>query len=232
MLLSHSGEARLKMAGSMYTTARELVVASIRAADPSASAAAVRQRLFLRFYGHEFDVPTRERILVRLGAVEATGGAPPRRGRRRVPIDWDFLEVALTSRVGEATSLLDLRTGEVHLCRLGSEPDDYELSEEEADAGLAEGYLVRVDPLDSSREWGWMADFTASIGDPRIRDDLDAAFRGRRPFRRFKDVLAAHPREREQWGRFRDARVREALLEWLADHEIEPTTPPPARRER
>ncbi|HUF90807.1 MAG TPA: hypothetical protein VMR23_00420 [Candidatus Limnocylindria bacterium] len=45
-------------------------MAAILAADPSASPGAIRQALFLRFYGHEFDGPARERILARLGRDE------------------------------------------------------------------------------------------------------------------------------------------------------------------
>lgn len=70
MLLARSGEERLRMAGSMYNAARRLAVAAILAADPSASPGAIRQALFLRFYGHEFDGPARERILARLGRDE------------------------------------------------------------------------------------------------------------------------------------------------------------------
>jgi hypothetical protein len=66
MLLARSGEERLRMAGSMYATARALAVASIVEADPTASDAGVRQALFLRFYGHEFDDQTRARILARI----------------------------------------------------------------------------------------------------------------------------------------------------------------------
>ena len=69
MLLARSGEERLKMGDSMYATARALVVASILAADPTASPAALRQAIFTRFYGHEFDEATRERILRHLGAA-------------------------------------------------------------------------------------------------------------------------------------------------------------------
>jgi hypothetical protein len=63
MLLERSGEERLEMAGSMYASARALVIASILERDPSATPAALRQALFLRFYGHEFDAAARERIL-------------------------------------------------------------------------------------------------------------------------------------------------------------------------
>lgn len=68
MLLARSPEERLRMAGSMYSAARRLVVASILAADPSASPAAIRCALFLRFYGHEFDAQARERIIARLSS--------------------------------------------------------------------------------------------------------------------------------------------------------------------
>jgi hypothetical protein len=152
--------------------------------------------------------------------------------RRRIPVDWDDLEMAMTRRMDEVVSFLDLRTGEVRQCRLdrfGREREDHEMSEEEADAGLAEGHLVRVEPLPASMEWDWMAEFAASVTDPRLRDRLEGARRGRGTFRRFRDALAAHPHERERWFAFHDARVREALLEWLAEAGIEPTTPPPER---
>lgn len=64
--MSRSGEDRLRMGDSMYATARALVVASILERTPAASAGDVRQALFLRFYGHEYDVATRDRVLARL----------------------------------------------------------------------------------------------------------------------------------------------------------------------
>jgi hypothetical protein len=226
MLLARSGEARLKMAGSMYRAARELAVASIREADPSASPMVVRQALFLRFYGHEFDAPTSERILFRLGAPAAADREPRGEERRRVPVDWDALELAMTLRSAEASSFLDLRTGEVRQRSVRFEAEEWELSEEECEDGVAHGDLLRIEPIESSAEWDWMADFTASVTDARLRGDLEAAIHGPRPFRRFKDVLTRRERERERWFRFHDARVREAVRDWLADHAIEPTTTP------
>lgn len=70
MLLARSGEERLRMAGSMFSAARQLAVAAILAADPSASPGAIRRALFMRFYGHEFDESAREKILARLGRDE------------------------------------------------------------------------------------------------------------------------------------------------------------------
>jgi hypothetical protein len=152
-----------------------------------------------------------------------------------VPVNWDDLELAMTWRSDELEYFLDLRTGEVCQYRLSafaSDAEDFELTEDEADDGLAEGYLVRVERLESSVEYGWMAEFAASVRDARLRDLLEVALDGRGAFRRFKDVLAAYPRERERWFRFHDERVREAMREWLEEHDIEPTTEPRERPAR
>jgi hypothetical protein len=237
MLLSLSGEARLKMAGSMYATARALVVASILEADPSTSPAALRQAVFMRFYGDEFDEAARARILDRLAGVDST--EPPgreeerRESRRRVALDWDELEIALTAPMDEMASYLDLRTGRVRWHRrdpFDGEPEGEDLSEEEVAEGCAEGSLIFIEPFSSSVEWSWMADFAASVSEGRLRDRLEDALHGRRPFRGFKDVLGRHPAERERWFRFHDARVQQAMQEWLEENGIEPTTPPPTRR--
>jgi hypothetical protein len=232
MLLARSGEERLRMGDSMYAAARALVVASILERDPAVSPAALRQALFLRFYGHEFDAAARERILARLADSQPADDAEQRSRRRSVPVNWDDLEMALTWRSDEMEYFLDLRTGEVRQYRLSAlagDADDFELSEDEADAGLVDGYLVRIEPLGTSVEYGWMAEFAASVTNARLRDRLEIALRGRGVFRRFKDVLAGAPGERERWFRFRDERVREAMREWLEDHDIEPTTSPPER---
>jgi hypothetical protein len=230
MVMARSAEARLKMGDSMYATARALVIASILEHDPSASPAALRQAVFMRFYGHEFDAATRERILARLASAD-DGGARPL--RKRVPVEWDAIELALTWHSDETLCVLDLRTGEVRHCRLSrfaGEVEDFELSEDEVDSGEAEGYFMRIEPLESSVEYGWMAEFAASVRDSRLRDRLEVALDGRGAFRRFKDMLAQYPAERERWFGFRDERVREAMRDWLAEHDIEPTTMPTPER--
>jgi hypothetical protein len=69
MLMERSGEERLKMGCSMHATAQALVRASVLEKNPQASPAALRRALFLRFYGHEFDAETREKILLLLEGV-------------------------------------------------------------------------------------------------------------------------------------------------------------------
>ena len=66
MLLARPGEDRLRMGFSMYATARALVVASILAKEPDASPERIREAIFLRFYGRDFDEATRDRIVATL----------------------------------------------------------------------------------------------------------------------------------------------------------------------
>ena len=63
LLMQRSGEDRLKMGCAMRETVRAFVEASIREQDPQATPETVRKRLFLRFYGHEFDGDSRAKIL-------------------------------------------------------------------------------------------------------------------------------------------------------------------------
>jgi hypothetical protein len=63
MLMQRSGEERLAMGCAMRETARALVEASILEQNPQATPEAIRKGLFLRFYGHEFDADSREKIL-------------------------------------------------------------------------------------------------------------------------------------------------------------------------
>jgi hypothetical protein len=66
MLMQRTGEERLIMGCAMRDTARAFVEASLREQEPQATEAAIRKGLFLRFYGHEFDAPTCDKILAAL----------------------------------------------------------------------------------------------------------------------------------------------------------------------
>src|SRR5216110_2026741 len=88
--------------------------------------------------------------------------------RRRVPVNWDDLKMALTWRSDELEYFLDLRSGEVRQYRLSAFTDgaeDFELSEDEATAGLAEGSLVRIEgAFRESRGRFVLGEFEATAG--------------------------------------------------------------------
>jgi len=136
-------------------------------------------------------------------------------------IDWGDVEFALTWRTDEGRYFLDRETGEV-IAWTGV--DDPEHSEDELDAGLAEGRLLPIDPLPSPVEYDWMEEFAATVGKPELRRQLEAALRASRPFRRLKDVLADYPAERQRWFAFHSERLREAAKEWLEENGIASAT--------
>lgn len=75
MLMHRTGEERLIMGCAMRDMARALVEASLREQNPLATEAEIRKGVFLRFYGHEFDAPTRDKILA---AIEQVAKSAPR----------------------------------------------------------------------------------------------------------------------------------------------------------
>ncbi|MCZ6702655.1 MAG: hypothetical protein O6940_06395 [Ignavibacteria bacterium] len=58
-----SGEEKLLIALSMFETARELVISSL---PNNLSERELRKALFLRFYGNDFNVNEKEKILTNL----------------------------------------------------------------------------------------------------------------------------------------------------------------------
>jgi hypothetical protein len=85
-------------------------------------------------------------------------------------------------------------------------------------------------PQATSHEgYGDMEDFIVTVQDKQLETRLWDAIRGRGAFRRFKDVLAYHPRERERWFAFKDELMRRRVVDWLNSKGIEPVfTPRPA----
>lgn len=67
MFQAKSPIERLKMGFSMYETSKYLVARAIWKNTPIYSGADLRQELFLRFYGNDFDSATRQKILDHLG---------------------------------------------------------------------------------------------------------------------------------------------------------------------
>lgn len=135
-----------------------------------------------------------------------------------LPVDLAQLAMALESHDPGLEWFLDRETGEVFPVTEGIR----ELDEGRAEA-LEEGsdrYLF-IEPRPSSEGFRPMAEFAASVAEPKVRQALEAALRGAKPFRRFKDALAAWPDQREAWFAFRDLDLEAQAREWLADQGIE-----------
>ena len=68
LFAARSGSDRVRMTCEMFTLARALMVANIRAEAPDISCAELREKIFERTYGDDLDADHRARIIARLRA--------------------------------------------------------------------------------------------------------------------------------------------------------------------
>ena len=85
---------------------------------------------------------------------------------------------------------------------------------------------VEVPSVESRTGYQDMEDFIATVADPVLQRTLERVIIGRGAFRRFKDLLADYPEERERWFAFQDDITRRRVLAWLDEQGIEPVPRP------
>jgi uncharacterized protein UPF0158 len=130
-----------------------------------------------------------------------------------MPLDFELLQAAFEDRDGDGAWFLDRATGEV--IRLTD--DDIELPEE---IESSDRYIA-IPYQGSEPGYRDMVDFIMSVEDHRLRALLDVAINGQHAFRRFKDVLRDHARERDRWFAFAKERAEHRIRRWLASEGIE-----------
>jgi len=158
----------------------------------------------------------------RIGDIKvSTDATLPARGgdaARVLTIDLEELTWALTSRdpPGESSHLLNLESGAI-LFLIGPDAVD----EADGDPRDDDRWLF-IEPVEPSEAFRVMEDFVDQCSDDRLARALAQALRQHKPFRRFKDVLAAHPAQREAWFAFERQAMEVIARRWCEDHGIAP----------
>ncbi|MEK6320460.1 MAG: UPF0158 family protein [Acidobacteriota bacterium] len=80
---------------------------------------------------------------------------------------------------------------------------------------------VPIEQIPSNEAFQFMSDFADELAESPIRDVLQRALRGKRPFHRFKASLSNFPKERERWFQFESLHRRDYIQEWARDEGIE-----------
>lgn len=136
-------------------------------------------------------------------------------GRKTLRINLDELCSALKDSSYEHDYYLDLETGEILLISdYVDEEETQKLTDKIDENPECYEQIPKAEPRDGYED---MEDFIATVEDGHISELLQVAIDGKGAFRRFKDVLARYPEERERWFRFKDERMEERALEWLND---------------
>ena len=168
---------------------------------------------------------------------------------RHLSINFHDLEGAFETNSPEMHHYLDRETGEVlmvtddfrhelerlweeaapeekleDLLRKSELPDWQKKALAEAER-VEEGYgtrIMRVPEPEARMDLRDIEAFITTVTEPRLREELQRATRGRGAFRRFREVLGDNFRERERWFEFKRERLRKHMTDWLASLDIEP----------
>lgn len=142
----------------------------------------------------------------------------------------DILD-ALEMQSDESSSFLDLDTGEVEtvsrdLLR------DAEQSDEEPDLPawqkveweiakriVSTGRFRKLPSKFDVHEWAIMDEFSRSLNDEKVRENLLDAIHSAGAFRNFKSVLRRH-RVEARWFAFRAEALKKIAVEWCDEHHI------------
>ena len=139
-------------------------------------------------------------------------------------IDWEGLKDAFVFSSDEAHWYLDLETGETILIS-ELDPDAGEVTFDDIEAE-PERYLD-IEAPSSHEAYEWMVEFTEGLEDKELQDKLWIALDGKGAFRRFKNVISGHPKQREAWFKFEDDKVNAAIEDWVKSSALEADSPPP-----
>jgi hypothetical protein len=145
----------------------------------------------------------------------------PRHGTdapRELTIDLEELTWALNWRdpLGEGGHWLNLESGTI-LFLLGPDADP-DADEDPRD----DDRWLFIEPIESSEALRIMEDFVDQCVDGHVSHALSQALQQRKPFRRFKDVLAAHPLQREAWFAFERQAMEVIARQWCETHGVSP----------
>jgi len=105
--------------------------------------------------------------------------------------------------------------GEIFMSNIG---DFEDLSEDELDE-LFEKSIMLPTRYDIN-EYGMMEDFTETIEDIRLQNQLYISLNGSGAFRRFKDTCINFDIIND-WYKFRDERYKELAINWCKENNIE-----------
>lgn len=134
--------------------------------------------------------------------------------KRRLKIDLGELILGFNTRSDEAQYYLNTMTGDVFPVI------------DEAITGIPNpevtGDCISVPSIPSYQGYSDMEAFIETVENQRLRGQLEVAIQGRGAFRRFKDVLLNFPEDRQKWFAFKDQQMRERVLDWLDENDIEP----------
>lgn len=140
---------------------------------------------------------------------------------RDVEITWDDLMDAFTNADPDILYFLDRDTGEVFFV-----PADYE---DEAFWDEIENnpeQYIRIPGFDYEQERHLLHEFIRSVADGKLRELLERAFVGKRPYGKLEEILSFYPEEMDRLEALKETYFTDRIRHWLEEHDIFPFDEP------
>jgi hypothetical protein len=131
----------------------------------------------------------------------------------------------ITSRLYDS-DFEDIREG-IEYIEFDEEPDLPDWMLDEVDLTLEvllnrEERYVRIPERRTSDAYQSMVDFIKTVEGPMLKEELSLALNGKGAFRKFKDILINHPKERKRWHGYDAKTMKREIRAWLSSLGIKP----------
>jgi hypothetical protein len=132
-----------------------------------------------------------------------------------VEIAWEDLLEAFENTDPDLVFFLDRETGEIFFV-----PVDYE------DEGFWEELennseqFLEIPGLDYDQERLLLREFIKGVTNENLRNMLERAFVGKRPYGRVDDILSFYPDEMERLAAQKEELINDRVRRWLEEHDI------------
>lgn len=140
---------------------------------------------------------------------------------RDVEIVWDDLMDAFTNPDPELVYLLDRETGEVFFVPVDYEDDAFWDEIEHND-----DQFLQIPGFDYEQERLLLHEFIKGITNVRLKEILERAFVGKRPYGKLEEILSFYPEEMERLDALKESLLADRIRQWLEEHDIFPGDSP------
>jgi hypothetical protein len=143
----------------------------------------------------------------------STNGSAEREGwAMTVRINEQALLKAFEDSSKDAVYFLDRTTGQVITLSLTMRRD--ELIEMRDTIAKNKGRYLQIEKANPQDIFRHMDEFVQSLKDVKLKERLSLAKDSANPFREFRHILEAYPREKDRWEAFRRTKLQSRIAAW------------------
>ncbi len=141
--------------------------------------------------------------------------------KRKVNASLEELMRVFEFSSDDMTHYLNIENGKVAMYSNLSGGFDEEGNEIKDSDAFADDRYVEITGMHPYEAFRDMEQFVETLPDSFLKKKLTAVLKGRSAFHRFKEVLAAHSKEKQLWLSFKKECVLKRVYDWLEENELE-----------